>query len=41
VLIKHLVGLLEPDEADVLIDGRERGRKTAHERHDVRTRMGV
>jgi phospholipid/cholesterol/gamma-HCH transport system ATP-binding protein len=41
VLIKHLVGLLEPDDGEVLIFGRDIWKITEKERYDLRTRMGV
>jgi phospholipid/cholesterol/gamma-HCH transport system ATP-binding protein len=41
VLIKHLVGLLEPDEGEVLIFGEDLWKITEKERYELRTRMGV
>jgi phospholipid/cholesterol/gamma-HCH transport system ATP-binding protein len=41
VLIKHLVGLLEPDEGDVLIFGRDLWKMSENDRYELRTRMGV
>ena len=41
VLIKHLVGLLEPDDGEVLIFGRDLWQISEKERYDLRTRMGV
>lgn len=41
VLIKHLVGLLEPDEGDVLIFGNNLWQMSEHERYEVRKQMGV
>jgi phospholipid/cholesterol/gamma-HCH transport system ATP-binding protein len=41
VLIKHLVGLLEPDDGDVFIFGRDLWKMSENERYDLRTRMGV
>ena len=41
VLIKHLVGLLEPDEGEVLILGQDLWKISEKERYDLRTRMGV
>jgi phospholipid/cholesterol/gamma-HCH transport system ATP-binding protein len=41
VLIKHLVGLLEPDEGEVLIFGRDLWTISEKERYELRTRMGV
>ncbi|WP_051581178.1 ABC transporter ATP-binding protein [Pseudonocardia acaciae] len=41
VLIKHLVGLLEPDDGEVLIFGRDIWKISAKERYELRTRMGV
>ena len=41
VLIKHLVGLLEPDEGDVLIFGKNLWEISEKERYEMRTRMGV
>lgn len=41
VLIKHLVGLLEPDEGEVLIFGRDLWKISQKERYELRTRMGV
>jgi phospholipid/cholesterol/gamma-HCH transport system ATP-binding protein len=39
VLIKHLVGLLEPDDGEVLIFGRDLWQISEKERYDLRTRM--
>jgi phospholipid/cholesterol/gamma-HCH transport system ATP-binding protein len=41
VLIKHLVGLLEPDDGEVLIFGRDLWKISEKERYELRTRMGV
>lgn len=41
VLIKHLVGLLEPDEGEVLIFGNDLWKISEKERYELRTRMGV
>ena len=41
VLIKHLVGLLEPDDGEVLIFGRDLWKMSEKERYELRTRMGV
>ncbi|HZZ49774.1 MAG TPA: ATP-binding cassette domain-containing protein, partial [Pseudonocardia sp.] len=41
VLIKHLVGLLEPDDGEVLVFGRDIWKISEKERYDLRTRMGV
>src|SRR5258708_14249606 len=41
VLIKHLVGLLEPDDGEVLIFGRDLWQISEKERYELRTRMGV
>jgi len=41
VLIKHLVGLLEPDDGEVLIFGEDLWQISEKERYDLRTRMGV
>ena len=41
VLIKHLVGLLEPDQGDVLIFGRNLWQMSEHERYEIRKEMGV
>ena len=41
VTIKHLVGLLEPDEGEVLIFGKDIWRISEKERYELRTRMGV
>jgi phospholipid/cholesterol/gamma-HCH transport system ATP-binding protein len=41
VLIKHLVGLLEPDEGEVLIFGHDIWRISEHERYELRKRFGV
>jgi phospholipid/cholesterol/gamma-HCH transport system ATP-binding protein len=41
VLIKHLVGLLEPDHGDVMVFGRNLWEISEKERYDLRTRMGV
>jgi phospholipid/cholesterol/gamma-HCH transport system ATP-binding protein len=40
VLLKHVIGLLEPDAGDVLIDGRSIGRARYRELADVRAAMG-
>jgi len=41
VLIKHLVGLLQPDWGEVLIFGQDLWKLSARERYDLRTTMGV
>ncbi|HJQ47064.1 MAG TPA: ABC transporter ATP-binding protein [Amycolatopsis sp.] len=41
VLIKHLVGLLEPDAGEILIFGQDIWRISEHERYDLRKRFGV
>ena len=41
VLIKHLVGLLEPDWGEVLIFGQDLWQLSPKERYDLRTTMGV
>ncbi|HEY4006243.1 MAG TPA: ABC transporter ATP-binding protein [Pseudonocardia sp.] len=41
VMIKHLVGLLEPDEGEVLIFGKDIWDISEKERYEMRTRMGV
>ena len=41
VLIKHLVGLLEPDDGEVLIFGQDLWQISEKERYELRTRMGV
>lgn len=41
VLIKHLVGLLEPDDGEVLIFGNDIWRISEHERYELRKRFGV
>jgi phospholipid/cholesterol/gamma-HCH transport system ATP-binding protein len=41
VLIKHLVGLLEPDDGEVLIFGQDLWKIPAHERYELRKQMGV
>lgn len=41
VLIKHLVGLLEPDEGEVLIFGKDIWRISENERYELRKRFGV
>ncbi len=41
VLIKHLVGLLEPDEGDVLIFGQDIWKISKPERYELRKRFGV
>jgi len=41
VLIKHLVGLLEPDAGEVLIFGRDIWRISEAERYELRRRFGV
>jgi hypothetical protein len=38
---KHLVGLLEPDQGEVLIFGRDLWKISEKERDELRTRMGV
>jgi len=41
VLIKHLVGLLEPDDGEVLIFGQDIWRISENERYELRRRFGV
>jgi phospholipid/cholesterol/gamma-HCH transport system ATP-binding protein len=41
VLIKHLVGLLEPDQGEVLIFGQDIWRISERERYEIRKRFGV
>ena len=41
VLIKHLVGLLEPDDGEVLVFGKDIWSISEKERYEMRTRMGV
>ena len=41
VLIKHLVGLLEPDEGEVLVFGQDLWKMSENERYEVRKKMGV
>jgi phospholipid/cholesterol/gamma-HCH transport system ATP-binding protein len=41
VLIKHLVGLLEPDDGEVLVFGKDIWDISEKERYEMRTRMGV
>ncbi|MBI3395249.1 MAG: ATP-binding cassette domain-containing protein, partial [Spirochaetia bacterium] len=41
VSIRHIVGLLEPDEGDILIDGQSMPRGTKRARQKLRSRMGV
>lgn len=41
VLIKHLIGLLEPDLGEVLIFGKDLWKISERERYELRTRMGV
>jgi len=41
VLIKHLVGLLEPDQGEVMIFGRDIWKISERERYELRKRFGV
>ncbi|WP_110206794.1 ABC transporter ATP-binding protein [Nocardioides daejeonensis] len=41
VLIKHLVGLLEPDQGEVVIFGQDIWKISKQERYDLRKRFGV
>src|SRR3546814_927952 len=41
VLIKHLVGLLEPDAGEVMIFGQDLWQMSENERYEVRKNMGV
>jgi phospholipid/cholesterol/gamma-HCH transport system ATP-binding protein len=41
VLIKHLVGLLEPDQGEVVIFGQDMWRISERERYELRKRFGV
>jgi phospholipid/cholesterol/gamma-HCH transport system ATP-binding protein len=41
ILLKHLIGLLQPDEGDVLIDGESIARKNERELLKVRRKFGM
>lgn len=41
ILLKHLIGLLQPDEGDVLIDGESIARKNERELIEVRRKFGM
>ncbi|MCW2816083.1 MAG: transporter related protein [Nocardioides sp.] len=41
VLLKHLVGLLEPDQGEVLVFGQDIWKATEAERYELRKRFGV
>lgn len=41
VLLKHLVGLLEPDEGEIVVFGQDLWKITEQERYDLRKRFGV
>jgi phospholipid/cholesterol/gamma-HCH transport system ATP-binding protein len=41
VLLKHLVGLLEPDQGEVLVFGQDIWKVSEHERYEMRKRFGV
>lgn len=41
VLLKHLVGLLEPDQGEVLVFGQDIWKATEDERYELRKRFGV
>jgi phospholipid/cholesterol/gamma-HCH transport system ATP-binding protein len=41
VLLKHLVGLLEPDEGEVIVFGQNIWKLSEHERYELRKRFGV
>jgi phospholipid/cholesterol/gamma-HCH transport system ATP-binding protein len=41
ILLKHLIGLLSPDEGDVLIDGESIARMTEHQLLTVRRKFGM
>ncbi|MCW2720787.1 MAG: phospholipid/cholesterol/gamma-HCH transport system ATP-binding protein [Pseudonocardiales bacterium] len=41
VLIKHLVGLLEPDAGEVTVFGQDIWKLSENQRYDIRKRMGV
>lgn len=41
VLIKHLVGLLEPDDGEVLVFGQDLWKMSEHDRYEIRKNMGV
>lgn len=41
VLIKHLVGLLAPDEGEIWLDGEEISKKGEHEMHSVRKKCAM
>src|SRR5688572_30094464 len=40
VAIKHIVGLLDPDEGNVSVDGHDVGSLTRRELYDLRARIG-
>src|SRR3954465_10804745 len=40
VAIKHIVGLLEPDEGDVWVDGKEVARLPRRELYELRSHIG-
>lgn len=40
-LLKHIIGLLKPDEGQILVDGRDIARATADEIEDLRWRFGM
>lgn len=41
VLIKHLIGLLRPDEGDIFLDGEEVSRRTEQEFYEVRKKCAM
>jgi phospholipid/cholesterol/gamma-HCH transport system ATP-binding protein len=41
VLIKHLVGLLSPDDGEIWLDGEEISKKTEDQMHDVRKKCAM
>ncbi|OLZ42942.1 ABC transporter ATP-binding protein [Amycolatopsis keratiniphila] len=41
VLLKHLVGLLEPDKGEIIVFGQDLWKITEQERYDIRKRFGV
>jgi phospholipid/cholesterol/gamma-HCH transport system ATP-binding protein len=41
ILLKHLIGLLQPDEGDVLIDGESIARKNERQLIEVRRKFGM
>src|SRR3954468_19197988 len=41
ILLKHLIGLLQPDEGDVLIDGEKIAHKNERQLIEVRRKFGM